>query len=295
MTLRHDAKVLLGNLASATLPQLARDIDENRNGDRWTFLKKAMIEARIVRARRRADHAALAGTFRRYWTSAAARSYHLNFLEERHRLFRDHHAEILERLVEVVERHPDRLARFVEIGCGDGWLLDQFAARLAEIDRFVGVDLNDAVIAADIRAPGRDPRIDFVCADALDWFRANRQPGTVLFTYNGVLEYFSAPQLAELMRLIAGSGPAAIALVEPIAPEHDLEHMQDSFAFGHESTFSHNHRHRLVEAGFDIAFQKVLVADGIRWMMMVATAGLRGDAPAAEMPEGRRGTEAEGA
>ena len=272
MTLRHDAKVLIGRFGNAVLPGLSRDIDGGRNLDRGGFVKRAMIEARIVDARKRGDDEALSRHFRAYWATKAAHGYHTSWLNERESLFRNHHGEIVDRLVGAVAGNP-AFTRFVEIGCGDGKRLADFAGRLPGIESFVGIDLNGEVIAKNLASPPADPRIGFEATDALDWLEAHPPTGTVLFSYNGVLEYFSPQRFDALTGLLARSGPAAIALVEPIAAEHDMATMPDSFPFGHESTFSHNHRHRLTKAGYRILFERILVADNIRWMMMVATTG----------------------
>ena len=81
-------------------------------------------------------------------------------------------------------------------------------------------------------------------------------PGTVVFSNGGVLEYFSPANLERLFSTVAISSPAAIVLVEPAAPNHDLENQPESLVFGQEYSFSHNYRRRLIEAGFDVVFEQ---------------------------------------
>jgi len=106
-------------------------------------------------------------------------------------------------------------------------------------------------------------------AEARDWLQMHPQPGTIVLSNGGVLEYFSQTKFDGLLRTLALSPPAAIALIEPVAPSHDLESQTESFVFGAENSFSHNHRERLGAAGFDVVFEKEMRISNVRWMLMI--------------------------
>jgi hypothetical protein len=86
----------------------------------------------------------------------------------------------------------------------------------------------------------------------------------------GVLEYFSAENLDRLLAAVALAAPAAVVLVEPAAPEHDLANDPESFAFGREYSFSHNYAFRLRKAGFKVVFEQEMPAFGARLVAIVA-------------------------
>jgi trans-aconitate methyltransferase len=157
----------------------------------------------------------------------------------------------------------------VEIGCGDGNALTYCAERLPSLSEVIGLDINAAVIARNSAEQPAGGRLSFARAEARDWLIANPKPGTVVLSNGGVLEYFSRDNLDQLFQALAQSPPAAIVLIEPVAPAHDLATQPDSFAFGHENSFSHNHAHRLRQAGFDVAFAQEMQISDVRWMLMI--------------------------
>ena len=85
------------------------------------------------------------------------------------------------------------------------------------------------------------------------------------------MEYFSAETLTSMFTRLAQHGPAAVALVEPVDPSHDLARDAASHAFGQENSFSHNHEKLLVRAGYRVIFRKTLRLGGASWMMLLAT------------------------
>jgi hypothetical protein len=98
---------------------------------------------------------------------------------------------------------------------------------------------------------------------------ANPRPGTVVLSNGGVLEYFSQDSFDGLLRALALTPPAAIVLIEPVDPDHDLKTQVESYVFGQERSFSHNHRRRLRNAGFDVVFEQEMRISGVRWMLMI--------------------------
>ncbi len=111
--------------------------------------------------------------------------------------------------------------------------------------------------------------MSFVNAEARGWLEAHAKPGTVMLSNGGVLEYFSPENLGGLFHAVAMAPPCLIALVEPAAPDHDLNSQEESFIFGREYSFSHNYRRRLDQAGFDVVFEEETEAFGVRMMMMI--------------------------
>lgn len=265
---RNALKLAIGRVAELALPALGREIDEDRNPARAPALKRAILYARLRRAQAAGDASAIEGALAAFWTGQAGDRFHDRFADERFGLFREHHAVTVEVLAGLVEDGLE-ISRLVEIGCGDGAVAAYCAERLTAIPQVVGLDINAAVIA---RNCGRQPagsRLSFVRGEARDWLTANPQPGTAVLTNAGVLEYLSQENLDRLLQALAPAPPAAVALIEPVAPEHDLDRQDASFVFGREKSFSHNHRRRLENAGFEIVWAQETRAWDTRWMMMV--------------------------
>ncbi|MGH6911790.1 MAG: class I SAM-dependent methyltransferase, partial [Phenylobacterium sp.] len=228
-----------------------------------------ILYARLRRAQSRGDVAAIESALAAFWIGDSGDRFHDHYAEERFNLFRQHHAIVIDALADVIEASGARFSRLVEIGCGDGKVLAYCAGRLPSITQAVGLDINAAVIARISAEQPAGGRLSFARAEARDWLVANPQPGTVVLSNGGVLEYFSQDNMDKLLQALAQSPPAAIVLIEPVAPNHDLLSQADSFAFGRENSFSHNHARRLGEAGFDVVFAKEVETSEARWMMMI--------------------------
>jgi hypothetical protein len=59
-------------------------------------------------------------------------------------------------------------------------------------------------------------------------------------------------------------------LVEPLAPDHDLDRDEGSHIFGLERSFSHNYAALLSEAGLQLRYRNEVLSGGVRWIMMLA-------------------------
>ena len=261
-------KTVIGQVAEIALPGLGREIDEARNTTRAAKLKRAILFARIRRAQAQGDTAAIEKTLTAYW-QGDENWYYDSYVEKRFAFFREHHAVVVEELRRAIADAGAPFSRLVEIGCGDGSVLAYVAGQLPAIPEAVGLDINAQIIARDAARAAGDGRLSFVNADAREWLGLNPRPGTAALTNNGVLEFFSEESLDRLLAMLAGTPPAAIALIEPIDPDHDLTRRTDSYAYGRERAFSHNHRARLTEAGFKVTFEKEMYGIGLRWMLMV--------------------------
>lgn len=262
-------KLIIGRTAEWTLPNLGREIDEDRNTGRAAKLKRAILYSRLRRAQSRGDIAAIENALAAFWKGDSGNRFHDHYAEARFNLFLERHAKLIDEFAGLTKNSRICFSRLVEIGCGDGTVLAYCAERLPEISEAIGLDINSAVIERISAEQLSGGRISFANAEAQDWLMANPQPGTVMLSNGGVLEYFSQDKFDKLLRTLAMSPPVAIMLVEPVSPDHDLQNHSESFVFGHERSFSHNHWHRLNEAGFEVVFSEEMPISNTRWMLMI--------------------------
>ena len=262
-------KYLIGRLLEILAPWIARDLDQDRHSGRFLRAKRWIFYARSVHARARGDVDALQKTLSDFWQADAADAYFDQYSDRFAKWFLGPHHEIVDQLA-VLCRSND-YSRLIEVGCGEGKVLEHCAAAMPAVQDFIGVDINPTIIARDKESFAQNSRLQFLTADAPIWLQENAQPGTILMTYGGVMEYFSAATLTTMFTNLAQHGRAAIALVEPVDPNHDLVHDAASHAFGQESSFSHNYEKLLLGAGYKIIFHKHLNFGGVSWVMILAT------------------------
>lgn len=266
---RDRLRVLVGGVAELVLPALAREIDEGRSSGRALRLKRAIVHSRLRRGEWRNDPAAMEQALQAYWRSDERAGFYTAFVARFDDWFRGPHYRLVDALAAAVAANP-RFVRLVEVGCGDGRALVHIAERLPGLQELVGLDLNAHIIARNVRVHRNRPRLRFVQADARRWLAEETRDGTILFSYGGVLEYISQPELAAIFARLGGHRDTAVALVEPVDPRHNLTSDAGSHPHGVERSFSHNHRALLAAAAFTIRFAEELTVHGIRWMMIVA-------------------------
>lgn len=267
-TLKNTVKLAIGTVAEQLFPRLASEIRLGKHTGRNIKLKQWIIFAQTERAYRYGDIRATEHALKSFWRADVSNTFYDNSAEQFSKWFLGPHREILDKLVELSGQRS--LRQFVEIGCGDGRVLAHCADRMPSIPAFVGIDINASIIKRDKIDYSDRQQLQFVAADAKEWLAMHTTPGTVVFTFGGVMEYFSAEALSDIFNLLAAHVGCAVALVEPVDPMHNLDTDPGSHLFGLEHSFSHNHAALLRAAGFSIRFQKEISLSGIRWMMLLA-------------------------
>lgn len=267
---QHLIKFWGGSLFELLLPAVRRDLATDQHSGRFLRAKRWILYARATRARRRGDTAALQKNLFQYWHADTSDVYFDRYEERFQQWFMGPHHEIVDQLARLAK--SGAYTRLVEVGCGSGRVLEHCAAMMPEVPLCIGVDINPSIIDRDRAHYAANPRLQFLAADASEWLAKTAQPGTILLTYGGVMEYFAPETLVAMFRDLAAHGPAAVGLVEPVDPAHDLAHDSASHAFGDEHSFSHNHAQLLRQAGYEIRFSKALTLGLQSWIMLVATA-----------------------
>lgn len=112
-------------------------------------------------------------------------------------------------VIEGWRRHLKPSGRVLDVGCGEGVLLDQIPAE-SNI-AYVGVDFAETAIDAALRKPRDHQRVHFVCADAMT-FDPPMGAGFDVIVFNEVLYYFADP-LSLLHRYRRFLAPAGILIV----------------------------------------------------------------------------------
>lgn len=246
--LKQNAVAAVGICLERLFPSVVRQIETGERRDSAARLKRAIVKGRIMRARARGG-SDLQDALGSFWRESGGDAYHIHDSDDVFALFRNRHRFLLADVAGAAAAEGLSFTRLVEVGCGTGLLLRNCMEHLGGIDRVVGIDLNAVAVATARDRVAMDPRAGIVRGEAATWLAAHPAPGTILLSYNGVLEYMAPETVSALYRDLARSAPAAIALCEPVAHDHDLATNPDSYPFGAEQSFSHNHRARLESAG----------------------------------------------
>lgn len=286
LPIHRRARVLGGRIIRRFRPVLAAQVGEGPFSQDWGPVAKLLRNAHLADLIDRKDHEAIHRFHQAFWASPQARSFYTSFAGRFEDVFLAHHAGIVEVISEVVQAWSDPLPRLVEIGSGDGRLLEYLSEHLPDVAEFHGVELNaEQVARCQARLQGR-PRLAFHHNDSRTWLEQHSRSGTVLLTNGGVGEYSTRGQLLALLeRLRASGGPCAVAFTETIATDHCLDTERESIPYGRELAFSHHYPAIAEEAGFQVVYWKDRpTREGeenhpTRWVQLVAVAGADGGPP----------------
>jgi SAM-dependent methyltransferase len=240
-----------------------------RKGRVESLTEQLAFAGLVNRHRRAGTLDRLAQFHSRYWSSQSAVSFHAMHEFRFQNTFLGRQYDLVEELQRVVAGGGYRA--LYEIGCGSGLVVDHLVARFPAIGNFVGIDLCAEQIALN-RRRFDDRRLKFVAGDGASWIDAHGEPGAIVFTYGGVLEYFSQPMVEALFASIAKRAPGCIAIAEPVDARYDFARETRSRVFGSELSYSHNYPQLARDAGFDVRWESDVVY-GARWMRMIATIG----------------------
>ena len=206
------------------------------------------------------------------WRTPAGDEYHVHHSGDVHAMFRARHQFLLTDFRVAALDAGQPFSRLVEIGCGVGRLLGDCQVACPGIASFVGLDLNPYAIERARFEADPATNLHFEQAEAVSWLEKHPVPGTVLVSYNGVMEYLSRDAVSRILTELARHPPAAVLICEPVAPDHDLERDVHSYPFGAERSFSHNHEALLKEAGFRIVTAREDFHEGSRTRLKLVVA-----------------------
>jgi SAM-dependent methyltransferase len=245
-------KALVGNLLIVLLPALTFSVNARPFSQPHNFCGRLIRNSLQHRAVRRRDHVVLQRFLLDYWASPIADEFFQSFAGRFEDLFLVYHSEIVSELTRRIgEDAGTESVRLVELGCGDGRVLDYLEKKLPQVSAFTGLDLSAAIIATCRERYQGNARLNFQTSDVNVWLSEQGEHPLVFFTNGGVLEYFTREQLKALFQKLAEMTPNAwVAITETSAVDHDLEHEPESFPYGRELAFSHNYPTILQECGF---------------------------------------------
>ena len=140
----------------------------------------------------------------------------------------------------------------VEIGTGNGSVLNYLASKFGHLKKLVGIDLSEVQTNLNNEKYKTEPRLDFVFSDGFDWVKKNGRSNTIFVTSGGVLEYFTETRLQSFLNKVNSLGKIIFVAIEPNGIDHDFRENPNSQSYGHERSFSHNYQKLFKASGFDI-------------------------------------------
>ena len=253
--LKEEIKNGIGNLLIDLLPERAARLAERGMtiADRRTFTKVDYLlrNALLRKAEKNQNFEVLAKFHHNYWTNQGS-----SFFSQKENGFADFfHSEctfLFDALEIQLAQTSPQFKTLVEIGTGDGQVLNYLSSKFPAINHLIGIDLSTEQIAINSKQFEKNTKLEFIASDGFDWVKANGQKFTVFVTSGGVLEYFTQLRLQEFLTEVKSIGKVIFVAIEPKGRDHDFIKHPNSQPYGHERSFSHNYQKMFKDAGFEI-------------------------------------------
>lgn len=248
----------LGNLLIFLQPKKAKRLSKDRitlihkNKNSMTISERLMRGALVRKLDKIEDYDNIAELNRNFWINKSATELFTETADGFETDFLPNCTFIFEKLKKELLNTSENYTTLVEIGTGNGDVLNYLCSEFPEINRFVGIDLSKDQIEMNIKKFNNNEKLEFVTADAFDWVKENGHSKTIFVSSRGVLEYFMETRLQEFLKEINKLGKTMFVAIEPNGGDHDFETTLSSQLYGNEPSFSHNYPHLFKNAGFSL-------------------------------------------
>lgn len=248
----------LGNLLVFLQPKKACQLAENRmtlvhmNKNNMSIPERLMRFALVKKLEKIQDYNTIAEMNRNFWINKNATDLFLETEVGFETDFLPNCTFIFDLLKKELSNQSEEFNTLVEIGIGNGDVLNYLSSEFPTINRFVGIDLSPDQIEINKKKYKNNERLEFVAADAFDWVMEHGQTNTIFVTSRGVLEYFIEARLQEFFNEINRLGKTIFVAIEPNGGDHNFEINPNSQLYGNEPSFSHNYPKLFKNAGFSL-------------------------------------------
>lgn len=245
-----------GNMLVFLRPKKAKQLSKDRilllftDKNHLSIQERLMRGALIKKLEKVEDYEMIAKSNRDFWITKAPKL----FLETE-QAFNTHFLTnctfIFDLLKEQLSNQSEEFKTLVEIGTGNGTVLNYLCSKFPDIDRFVGIDLSSEQTEINNKKYIHNEKLEFVAADAFDWIKDHGKTNTIFVTRD-TLEYFLEPNLQEFFIEVQKLGKIIFVAIEPNGSDHNFETQPNSQLYGNEPSFSHNYPKLFKNAGFTL-------------------------------------------
>lgn len=245
----------IGNLLVSIYPKKAKELSDEGitlvMTKEFTLKEQLMRKAILKKVQKQKEFNSLSDIHRKYWSNQGKDFYSVtkNNLETIHL---PRHKSTFEALQKQLAIAPSQFKTIVEIGTGNGIVLNYLSTQFPDLDNFIGIDLSQDQISINQSNFKDNSKLKFVASDVMEWVEEYGEEYMVFLTFRGVMEYFNQKQLNHFFEKLNSLGKIIFFAIEPNGLEHDFNQNPDSMIYGVETSFSHNYPKLFEDAGFKI-------------------------------------------
>ncbi len=216
-----------------------------------SLTERLMRRAILNKIEKKKDYDTLAEFHHNYWSNQGDSFF--SAIEDRfEKSFITDCAFIFDKLKKELHKEADTCNTLVEIGTGNGKVLEYLSSEFPKIEKFIGIDLSLDQIEINKKKYQQNAKLEFVASDGYEWVKKNGHGNTVFVTNGGVLEYFTEERLQAFLKAINDLGKIFFIAIEPNDGDHNFETNPNTETYGYERSFSHNYPKLFKNAGFSL-------------------------------------------
>src|SRR3990170_2102587 len=127
-----------------------------------------------------------------------------------------------EKLINLIRSlDPELYDGVIELGTGNGWLLNRLSKKMARKRPLTGLDLNEHTILRDRAKYKKNKSLRFLCSDLPTYAKRHTLKRKLLISCF-VLEFFSHRELIKLCKLLRTNAQNYLAIIERIDSPHKV-------------------------------------------------------------------------
>lgn len=251
--MKEQIKDIFGNVLLTLFPKKAASLEKRGLtiiNPEFSLIERQLRDAILKKAESKNNFDKLSKIHNDYWVHQGIdvfswnNSFTANFLPNC--------TFLLDIVKEKFFENETQFDTLVEIGTGNGDVLQYLETNFPKIDKFIGIDLSTEQIRINQEKYKENLRLEFVDSDVLEWVKKEGRKNTIFMTSNGVFEYFTEHQLREFIEYTNGLGQVLFVTIEPTVLNHDFELNPNSMIYGIEKSFSHHYAKIFQDSGFKI-------------------------------------------
>lgn len=256
-------KTIIGKILIKILPKKANQLSNMGITIGINLSKKDRLirYALLEKAKKKKDFDTLSNFHKNYWTNRGeeyfSSGYNDHILEK---FFIPKCSFLFDLLQEQLQNEFRKYNTLVEIGTGDGRVLEYLSVRFPKINKFIGIDLSIPQIDANQKVYNKSAKLEFVASDGFDWIKKNGHNYMIIVTSRGVLEYFTQSRLQAFLDELNNIGKIIFIAIEPTGVDHNFLKNPNSEIYGSENSFSHNYSQLFQNSGFIIWHQSKIIS-----------------------------------
>lgn len=262
----------VGSLLVTLRPQKVKQLSEKGLtlvlGDNLSLSERLMRRAILKKIEKNEDHDQLAQLHKTYWAKQG--DHFVNNTEDNLKnIHLPAYKDTLDVLKNEISNAPMAFEKLVEIGTGNGSVLNYLSLNYPDIKDFIGIDLSEEQTKINQINYKDNSKLKFIGGDVLDWLENQQQGNFVFLTFRGVLEYFTQQQLVVFFKKLNALGNIIFYAIEPTDSEHNYETNPNSKVYGVEGSFSHNYEKLFKDTGFNVWYSDAKSESGHPYIIKI--------------------------